>query len=75
VKPGPSVGIVTVGGSFKLVEHNENIKIDKEFLRKWALVYFGFTHCPDMCPNELQKMIAAIDKISMYIRFLKLSCS
>ncbi|KAM7250108.1 hypothetical protein ACFE04_021991 [Oxalis oulophora] len=32
-------------------------------LWKWTVMYFGFTHCPDICQDELQKLVAAINKI------------
>ncbi len=29
----------------------------------WKLVYFGYTHCPDVCPMGLQSMTMAVDAL------------
>ncbi|KAJ3037962.1 Cu-binding protein [Rhizophlyctis rosea] len=59
-----SVGRPLVGGSFCLVDHTGTPVTDLDFLGKWMLVYFGYTFCPDVCPEELEKMAEVVDRLA-----------
>ena len=48
-------------GPFSLIDHNGRPVTDEDFLGKFMLVYFGYTHCPDLCPIDLQIMTQTID--------------
>ena len=56
-------GIADVGGPFTLTAHTGERISDEAFRGKFMLVAFGFTHCPDVCPAELQVMTAALDEM------------
>jgi protein SCO1/2 len=65
-EPQPAVqstGQVLIGGPFTLVNQDGKTVTDKDFRGKLMLVFFGFTHCPDVCPTELQTIAAAMDKL------------
>ncbi|KAI0719217.1 SCO1 protein [Fomitopsis betulina] len=57
------VGRPHVGGAFSLSTHENKPFTDKDLLGKWNLIYFGFTNCPDICPEELDKMSAAVNEL------------
>jgi len=46
-------GTAAVGGPFSLVDQDGRTITDKDVTGRPHLVFFGFTHCPDVCPTTL----------------------
>src|SRR5210317_758313 len=44
---------------FSLVDQHGNPAGRSVFEGQWDLVFFGFTHCPDICPTTLQVLATA----------------
>jgi len=57
------IGKAHIGGPFSLNRHDDTSpRFSHHDLRgKWNLIYFGFTHCPDICPAELDKIGSVLE--------------
>ncbi len=56
-----TVAGVSIGGPFTLTDAKTGAQVtDATYRGRWMLVYFGYTFCPDICPTDLQKMVAAL---------------
>lgn len=56
-------GTALIGGPFSLTGTDGKTVTDKDFSGRYMLVFFGFTHCPDICPAELQVIAQALDRL------------
>ncbi|CAC22657.1 putative cytochrome c oxidase assembly factor [Leishmania major strain Friedlin] len=56
-------GRPALGGPFVLVNTKGEPVSQAEFLGSWAFFYFGFTHCPEICPVELNRMSHVVDAV------------
>lgn len=51
--PIPTGAAVEIGGRFSLTDHRGNAFTDEDVHGRPFAVFFGFTHCPDICPTTL----------------------
>lgn len=51
----PPLAGTPIGGEFKLVDQAGETRRWEDFRGKYAVVYFGYTYCPDVCPTDMQR--------------------
>ncbi len=61
---GGEVAGGSVGGPFELVDGDGRTVTDKDIITRPSLVYFGYTFCPDVCPFDVARNVAAVDILS-----------
>lgn len=61
---------VTIGGSFDLIDENENI-VSSEKIEKFKIIYFGYTFCPDVCPFDILKLSNFFSKNKDLIKYIQ----
>ncbi|VDM53340.1 unnamed protein product [Angiostrongylus costaricensis] len=54
-------GKARIGGDWELVNTEGKLEGSEQLKGNWLLMYFGFTHCPDICPDEIEKMVKVVD--------------
>lgn len=52
---------VLIGGDWELTNQFGKKMTNKDFEGQWCIIYFGFTHCPDICPDEIEKIVDVMD--------------
>ncbi|MFG1422427.1 SCO family protein [Roseixanthobacter liquoris] len=69
----PVAAVATIGGPFQLVDQTGAAVTQDALKGKPSLIFFGFTHCPDVCPTalfEMSEVFAALgpdgDKLQAY---------
>lgn len=66
-RPGPAFHGTTYTGTgpaaeFSLVDHDGRPATLARFRGTPVLLFFGYTHCPDVCPQTLQKLSRAVQQ-------------
>jgi protein SCO1/2 len=69
------VGPSAIGGPFNLVDQDGKAITDQDMKGRPFLVFFGYTHCPDICPTtlfELSEVLHAMGKDAdrMHVLFI-----
>lgn len=68
--------VPSIGGEFKLIDHEGSEVTDKDLVGEPSLLFFGFTHCPDVCPStlvEIQTWIEALGKDANHFNYFFVS--
>ncbi len=53
---GSDISNANLNSSFELLSHTGEIKKITDFKGSIVAIFFGFTHCPDICPTSMQEL-------------------
>ncbi|MFN0262405.1 SCO family protein [Tepidamorphus sp. 3E244] len=65
-KDGSSVATdagISIGGPFSLIDDEGNRVTQADYEGRAHLVFFGFTHCPDICPTKLSEATTVLEEL------------
>ena len=55
---------------FNLIQHSGNAFTFVNLKGKWSFMFFGYTHCPDICPVTLTLLHAVKQKLATHPEYL-----
>jgi len=48
---------------FELVDHNNRVFSEATLRNRWSFLFFGYTHCPDVCPTTLSVLNTVANRL------------
>ncbi len=51
-----------------LEDHNQQVLNKERLIGKYSLIFFGFTHCPDICPTTLMELAKILERVDSSTR-------
>lgn len=51
------------GKDFRLTDHNGKVRTLGDFKGRVVVMFFGYTHCPDVCPTTMAEMRQVLEKL------------
>jgi len=64
-------GAGAIGGDFTLVDETGQTVTSAQVIDQPALIYFGYTFCPDICPFDVARNAAAVDLLEEQDKIVK----
>ena len=61
--PASTRTMVSIGGPFRLTSHKGETLSDADLKGKPFAIFFGFTHCPEVCPTTLYDLVDMIQEL------------
>jgi protein SCO1/2 len=56
-------GVAAIGGPFRLIDQDGRTATEQDLRGRPFLVFFGFTHCPEICPTTLFEISEILRKL------------
>lgn len=57
---GTEIGVEAISAEFRLTDHLGRVRSMQDFRGKIVALFFGYTHCPDVCPTTMSDLAQAL---------------